>query len=294
MSDSTQEKIREKARELPEPLKVPLRVAFHGLANVYGSLRHLIGRPWCHLLICGYPRSGTSLLYNMLAATLPNYQFTPFEKRAQPLLTRAGNIASKTPMDVFEVEHMLQKNPWKKRLLLVVPLRDLRDILTSRHPMLPEEYFIGYDHSWWPTRQNTWVYDAPGISAIAEQISHLSHLDEVSLLQFRYEDLLADANSIQQQLVDRFGLEFSSTFADFHKNPERLAYRYEGKHSPRDSSLVREHKAVDRDRAGKWQSPEHRGRIIKQFTDFPQLFDLLIQMGYEKDRSWFSDYQRMQ
>lgn len=286
---------------LPESIKAPLRPVYAGTAWIVGGALWKLGTPWRQLLVCGYPRSGTSLLYNMLAASLPGFTFTDFEQRAEPLIRRPGTIASKTPMDVLTLNQIVAANIWHKELLVVIPLRDIRDVLTSRHPMLPGEYFIGCDYSWWPQPDGSWRYDAPGIQEIHAAIHRAGRLDRLDdaptntapgyrTVLFRYEDLLADADSIQRRLAQELDLQFSSSFSSFHERGDRLAYRYEGEHAARDTSMVLENKPVQADRAGKWRNPEHRDRIRDQFKRFPVLFDILIDDGYEANRAWFDAY----
>ena len=85
--------------------------------------------------------------------------------------------------------------------------------------MLPDRYFIGYDHSWWPgdDRFQTWKYDAPGIVEIYDALRELGEQTEIPFHPVRYEDLVAGPNTMQDRLSERFGLEFSGVFADFHQ-----------------------------------------------------------------------------
>ena len=90
------------------------------------------------------------MLYNMLGATLVGFRFEEFELPAIHRIHRLGNIASKYPLDVFNVGSLPKLNIHQKKLMVIVMIRDPRDLVTSRHPILPDRYFIGYDHSWWP------------------------------------------------------------------------------------------------------------------------------------------------
>jgi hypothetical protein len=111
------------------------------------------------------------------------------------------------------------------------------------------------------------------------------------MLQFRYEELLSAPAEVQARIARALDLDFKVDFAEFHEHQANLPYRYEGRHAAVDQTLVRENMPVDRARAGKWRAPEHRQRIIDQFTRFPALFDLLIDTGYETDTTWFDSYR---
>ncbi|MEX2048886.1 MAG: sulfotransferase domain-containing protein [Gemmatimonadota bacterium] len=262
-------------------LKLALTRAYSGSRRLFGSYDH-------QLVVCGYPRGGTSLIYNMLSATLPRFRFEEFEQPVIYRLHRLGNIASKYPLDVFNIKKLLSLNVHRKKLHVIVMIRDPRDLVTSRHPLLPDQYFIGHDHSWWPqdAEFGSWKFNAPGIVEIFREIEELGRQSEIPTYTVKYEDLVEEPNRIQQQLRDRFGLDFADSFADFHQHPEKMAYRYAGRTSPREASLVRENKPADRSRSGKWQAPQHRERIREQFGASAELLGIVRSHGYETSDDW--------
>lgn len=257
-----------------------------------GLLRVTTGTRFVQLVVCGYPRGGTSLLYNMLSASLEGFRFEDFEIPAEYRLHRLGNIASKFPLDILNADRWPSLNVHHKRILVIGVVRDPRDVMTSRHPVVPDRYFIGHDHSWWPQNEDfsEWKFDAPGIIPVHRALQQMEQEEALSFLRVRYEDLVTDPEATQNLLAERFGLEFDHSFRDFHERRDRLAYRYQGRTAARDPSLVRENKAPDPTRAGKWRAPEHRARIIEQFTACPELFSVLRNDGYEPDDSWFEVY----
>lgn len=270
-----------------------LRATRLAAATGYSTLlRTLLGVRWRQLVVCGYPRGGTSLLYNMLSTSLEGFDFDDFEVPAEYRMHRLGNVASKFPLDVLNIRRFGDLNIHEKRVAVLAMIRDPRDVLTSRHPMIPDRYFIGYDHSWWPQNKqfSEWKYDAPGIVDVHEALVECEGSTPFDVLRLRYEDLVADPDAVQDRIVDRTGLEFSGRFRDFHKHEDRHAYRYEGRTAARDPSLVRESKAADTSRTGKWQKPEHRQRIIEQFEACPRLFEIVRAYGYESDDRWYEAF----
>ncbi len=251
--------------------------------------RRLRGEPRTHIAVVGFPRGGTSLLFNMLSTTLPGFRFDDFETRCVERLHRLGDYATKTPLDVLDVPRFPALNGNRKRIIVLAVARDVRDILTSRHPSIPDRYFIGWDASWYPQGPDTdeWGYTAPGVIEIDRAFTAASTVEGVSYTVVRYERLVAEPQAVQAELAEAYGLPFAGQFADFHQDGKRRAYRYEGRFAPRDPALVREDKPVDRSRSGKWRAPEHIDRIREQFDACPALFDILIRDGYEPDRSWF-------
>jgi hypothetical protein len=251
--------------------------------------------PLKQVVICGYPRGGTSMLYNMMSATLKGFECDQFENSCLQYVDRYGSYLSKNPMDVLDIEELTRKNVLRKDLCIIVVLRDLRDVVTSVHPNAPDRYFQGYEGGWSPQGgygEYKLVATQRSIKTLFHAIESLRSLKGARFVFVKYEDLVENPDRQQQILREQFDLKFSGPFSKFHEHPEKHAYRYEGEHAPADPSLVRESSAVDRSRSGKWARPEHRQRILEQFGQYPEMLDMLIHYGYEKDREWFSRFQR--
>lgn len=260
--------------------KAAVSACSHFLRRFFGIRQH-------QLIVVGFPRSGTSLMYNMLSANLDGYTFEEFEEYFIYRIHRFGNIATKAPLDVFHLKHCDALNINGKDICVLILVRDVRDVITSRHPVLPEEYFIGYDHSWWPQDGNftEWAHDAPGVIDIYREIR--KYENDPRVLIIRYEDLIDDSNGIQKKIAEKFQLEFSGAFSEYHDRKDRMAYSYEGKYAPKDKSLVNEGKAVTKQRVGRWSEKEKDViRVREQFTACPELFEVLEHFGYETSRDW--------
>jgi len=276
----------------PEVILAPMRAVKLGLTRAYSRARvRVTGVPYQQLVVCGYPRGGTSLIYNMLSATLSGFRFEAFERPVIHRIHRLGNVASKYPLDLFNLARLPDLNVHDKRVSVIIMIRDPRDVVTSRHPMLPDRYFIGHDHSWWPQDRDfrEWKYDAPGVLEIHAEIETLRDSPRAPLI-VRYEDLVDDPDDIQGRIEADFGLKFGGRFSDFHEREDKLAYSYEGRMEAKDPSLIRENRPVDRTRAGKWRSAAHRGRIQEQFESCPALFEIVKSYGYEADDTWYDPY----
>ncbi len=262
------------------------------ITSLLSNIAKKAGYQQSQLIVCGYPRGGTSLLYNMLSATLQrSHKFTSFEKYYIHHIHKLGNIASKAPLDVNHLDSVNQLNIHGKKITAIIVIRDIRDVVTSKHPIQSDEYFIGHDFSYWPQGNSLedWKYDAPGVVAITEKIRALRENPEIYIL--KYEDLVKEPDAIQQDLKQRFDLPFEGLFSKYHEFKGDLAYKYEGKYKAKDESLVMEGKAVE-NRAKRWQQEKYRERLISQFEQCPELFNILVEFGYESDREWFEEYKK--
>ena len=254
----------------------------------------LLGRPKKkQIIICGYPRGGTSLLYNMMSSNLPGFVCDTFEVPALKSLWRYQNHLSKNPMDILQLEEISARNVRNKRIFVIIVIRDPRDVLTSRHPNGPDRYFIDYDGRWSPRGVYPYdiVYTDMGVKRVHRAILGSTQIRGINAVQVRYEDLVMNPDEVQGRIGEFIEVSFCGLFSEFHKKRKKHAYKYEGDTRPKDSSLVRENQAVDTSRLGKWRMSEHAPRIAEQFTAHKELFDIVRAYGYEADDLWFDAYR---
>ena len=271
-------------------IKRLLRPVAHSYWRIANRLDIWRGHRGKHIVICGYPRSGTSLLYNMIAASIEGFQCEEFETEAVQRLHRRGSFVTKFPLDVLSIEQILRANTLSKDIYFLLLIRDVRDLITSRHPQVPDRYFIGYKSSLWPLdpRFAKWNYNAPGIEAVHNAIRDCASRRDIRTLQIRYETLVTDTDAVQRQIEDFLGVKFPESFADYDRRPHKHVYKYTGRYQAKDASLARESSRVDSKRVAKWRNPEHREVLQQQFSQHPELFQILIDEGYEQDAGWFS------
>jgi hypothetical protein len=258
-------------------------------------LLHPGAPPRRQIVVCGFPRSGTSLLYNMLAVTLPDFPRDDFEVSALRSIWRFEHHLSKLPLDVLSLDAIRERNVHGKRIQVLVPIRDPRDLVTSIHPNVPDDYFIGWEASYRVGlgESGAPALERPGIREIEACLRAQAGRPGLELVRVRYEELVHDPDATQAWLAAHTGLEFHGCFSEFHRDAERLPYRYDASHlrSGADVRQVREHTAPDPSRAGKWRDPVHRARIREQFGRHPELLELVRAWGYEKDDTWFEAWR---
>jgi hypothetical protein len=270
--------------------RIRLEVALDRAARALSPSR----APDTQIVICGYPRSGTSLLYNMLATALPGFRRDAFEVCALERIWRRGDWISKRPLDVFLARAIAEDNALRKRLVFVIPLRDLRDVLTSVHPNVPDEYFIGYEKGWRVRLgEAAPSLDAPGIAAIHAEIERLRGDPALESVCLRYEDLVRDPDAVGAELERRLGRRFARPLSAFHRHPGEHPYRYDAAHTRPGAVAAgaRERLAASAAGIGRWREPEHRARIRSEFRSHRELFALLRSDGYERDDAWFREYE---
>jgi hypothetical protein len=217
-----------------------------------------------HILICGFPRSGTTLLQMMLENGIPEARRLGREVGAWRAATYIWRnhpvLISKVPQDIFRLEPVrdfYSLRPANLRIILMV--RDPRDVLTSQRKFGgPDGYCVGAER-WRKYFQ-----------------AFLRHRNDPDVLVVRYEDLVCDPIS-QQQRIEAFTNETAFTpFSDFHSvaRPDFDIETLNGVR-PVEQSLI-----------SRWLQPEHRQRIQSMINAIEELAEALIELGYESDDRW--------
>jgi hypothetical protein len=233
-----------------------------------------------HVFVCGYPRSGSTMFYNMLRTTVTNFAFLEREMPAQAVIARPEDYVTKRPLDIFDIDSIRSANILKKRLFAIILIRDLRSVVTSRHRNVPDDYFIGFDHQYF-VHDGTATFTNPGVIQTHNAIASTWRRRDLAKIIVRYEDILKDGAGTQTKLGEAIGFAYGGAFADFHKHETPPALEYQ----------LNTRRAPDLGAIDAWRAPQHRQRIKDQFTRCPQLLELLKIYGYETDDAWFEPYR---
>lgn len=195
------------------------------------------------------------MIYAMIRSTVLDYRVLDEEMPGKRFEAHE-NVISKRPLDIF-----YQFDPPRPRLVMI---RDVRSVITSIHWKHPGKYFVGADRC---------LEQTPGVISQWNAIRLLR--DDPINLVLKYEDVTADPEWAQAQIGMHFGLEFEGRFSDFADSdiPEGLERPLNGKR-PVDSGHD-------------WR--KHLPRVKEQFRAHPELFDILIDSGYETGREWYGE-----
>ena len=237
--------------------------------------RGLIGeRLRAHVVVCGFPRSGSTLLQQMVLAGVRGVDAWTTEVEARWAAEHANRrrpwLLTKRPEDVDHVDDVRDwyvANPG--RALVLLTTRDARDVLTSRHAGYPPER--GYYCS---TRR--W-------SQTDARVRSLRRDDDVH--EVRYEHLVDDPDAVGERLADAVGWDVVVPFGRWHE-------------AAQESSLDRMTRGalggvrpVERSRVQRWRAPEHTARLRHVLAELPQLPRRLVEEGHEPDESWADAYR---
>lgn len=234
-----------------------------------------------HILVTGQSRAGSSLLYSMLQRTLTGFNIPGPEFPARAVIHMPGNTCSRRGYDLFDFDRILATADGRKRLDLIVMLRDPRDILTTYDDRLPDDYVCSADQSYFTAAQSGPQQILPGVLAVHDQIARIASSQDGphGVIMLKYEHLVEEPRRVQNLLADGLELTFSGDFSQYHAR-EIESHGW-------DLTGIR---PADAPRVQRWRAPHHRARIIDQFTRFPKLHEMVVDLGYEADQSWYDNY----
>ena len=206
--------------------------------------------------IVGCPRSGTTLLMELLSTCFASGGYCEHELSIfQPVDEIEGAYFTKQPNDIKQLRHIFYADP---ELFVIYLGRDPRAVITSKHRESPGQYFCNY-RVWRECDDAAAAYEA-----------------HPRFLRLRYEDLVIDADAVQQQICERFPfLQQLHPFSEFQQfaRPSEASQR-----------AMNGLRAVNRESLQKWQN--HLPRVVEQLAANPRMAQDLVRLGYEKDTSW--------
>ncbi len=162
---------------------------------------------------------------------------------------RATRWAEKSPANVRHLKNIFEYYPDARFIHLI---RDPRDVLTSRHPSRPGEY--------WVTPQR-WVED---VSA------GLDMKDDPRVLSIRYEDIVSNYEDSARKMLEFVGEDYVDEMENWHEHTNVQ------KNRAWDSSVQQVHTKS----LGKWQKPEYAERV-EEIMSNAKLVEMMKVLGYK-------------
>jgi hypothetical protein len=217
-----------------------------------------------HILICGFPAAGTTLLQLMLENGLPRARRFGREVggwRAATYTWRNHEVViSKVPHDLFRLEPLRRFYATRQAGLRVILMqRDPRDLLTASRTVGGREIYCGRTCLWQK------YYDA-----------FLRHRSDPDTLVVRYEDLVADACGQQSRIESFVGQTMAVPFRSFDA-VERRDF---------DTTTLCGLRPVEATRVARWTRPEHADRLRHVLSQAPDLAEAVVELGYETNTDW--------
>jgi hypothetical protein len=245
-----------------------LRETCVAIAHHAADRRWLGVKPARGVVICGFPRSGTTLLQLMLETAYPSSRHFGHERSGLLTARRAwpgkhSLIITKRPNDVFWIDEIRQAYRARaSRPCFIVTMRDPRAVLTSKH-VSRSDYYVSVER---------W-------RSIFDHMRYVRHASDVVVVE--YGDLVRRPHDVQERLVRAIGEDPDVPFDAFAEAvPAGFRTRALNGVRPLDASSLE-----------KWRQPEHRERLREVLATMPELPSVLVEEGYESSETWTSDYQ---
>lgn len=209
------------------------------------------------ILITGCPRSGTTLMGQLVAHGFSNVIFLPNERKIlefTELVPEDHWVVAKRARDASILRECVEQGFW-----VIWMTRDPRDVVVSIYSGDKNRFRVDFPR-WYLSQQR--VARIAGYS---------------KLLMVSFEKLLKDPETLQIMIENSIGLKRIRSFNEcwryfdtFETNPNIKALNSV---RPMDSSVI-----------GGWK--RFQDRITKTVELYPEILDCLIDLGYETDRLW--------
>jgi hypothetical protein len=220
-----------------------------------------------HVVMCGFPRSGTTLLQLMMETAYPSARTFHRERAALAAVQntwpgRHALMITKRPDDLFWLDEVRTQYRHRRATpRFIISLRDPRAVLTSRHAKKP-----GY------------CVPCGKWRAAFNHIQYNLQFDDVITVE--YADLIEKPADVQERLA---------AFIQFQ--PERKFDEYlAGVPDNFDTTALNGVRPLDRGGLDRWRAPKHRDRIRQILRELPELPERLIELGYERNTTWMREY----
>ena len=220
-----------------------------------------------HLVMCGFPRSGTTLLQLMVETAYPTARTFHRERAALAAIKntwpgRHELLITKRPDDIFWLDEVRDRYRERRpKPLFVISVRDPRAVLTSVHAKKPG-------------------YCVPPEKWRATHAHMLYNQQFADVTTIEYRDVVERPRDVQNRLAAFMGVEPEIPFEQYLKSVP----------SDFDTTALNGVRPLDSSNVDRWRSSKHRARIQQLLHDLPELPDRLIEMGYEADTSWVGEY----
>lgn len=162
---------------------------------------------------------------------------------------------SKLPADIKRIHYIMDGAP---ELYVIYMERDPRSVITSIHRIDTKKYFCDF---------SVWLRSYSAAKRL---------LSNPRFMLIRYEDLVRDPDAVQARIQERLPfLVPTRSFSSYHEV---------AKPSYKADEAMGGVRAVSADRVEGWK--EHLPRVKAQLEKYPRMPEILVEAGYEKDRSW--------
>lgn len=226
-----------------------------------------------HVLICGMSRAGTTLLHSLILNSLAGFDFFDTEVSALAHGGHPRSLVTKRPLDCLVLEQ-IERQLSDVDLRIVFCVRDPRSVVCSIHRDVSHDYFIGY-------RSQYYIVPDQGICeptnpGLRQVFAAWRKVRDHAFTMY-YEDLVSDPDAAQRRLFDYIGEPFQHRFSAFDESSKTAAGM---------AVALNGQRRIDADGLDSWT--KHPLRIWNEFTENPALFEMLRELGYEKDNRWFT------
>lgn len=211
------------------------------------------------------------MLYNMIRFSAGDAIYAPPHEIKASLTTQiiSRQLATKRPLDLLDLDAISTNLGRFRDLQFLVCIRDPRDLVTSRHRWMRQQFFQGADYQFYVSG-GVKAFANPGVAACYDALKKAETEGRHRLLTLRYEDLIVAPERARQLLCFATGFPLNQPFAEFHAAPI----------PPELSPQLNGIRSVETFTSAAWTRPERLTQAYRQVTLFPELEEIAKAWGY--------------
>lgn len=227
-----------------------------------------------HTVLCGFPRTGSTLLQLMAQSCLDDVRIFDGEVEALDVIahfSRSGRLLTKCPDDILRVDQIADAYAAHEsaHAEFVITVRDPRDILTSKHAAYTQArgYYVTIDR----------------MLAQWKAVRNARQRQDTCIV--RYETLVTNPDQVQALFLDKYQWPSLTDFAHYHEKAETCVQ------DSMTHGALGGVRPVDDEHLYRWRADTHALRIRELLNDMPELTDMCIDLGYETNDHWADSYR---
>lgn len=223
-----------------------------------------------HLIICGPAKSGTSDLYDLIRAHLPDAVFAPNRKCSalNTLSVFSRKLVTACPSDLFRVDDLFSAIGHIRKLKVLIIIRDPRELIITIDNSFPAQYYQSWDFS--IMLESNKSFTGPGVAAAFKKVRQVTSSFPKNSLVLRYEDLFDSPLALLGQIEAFCSLAFKERFDSVESGQ-----RFGADAPPNEPTTPKDELNTE-----PWTHEANRRRISLQLRLFPEIESHLQLYGY--------------
>ncbi len=226
-----------------------------------------------HVIITGPSRSGKTVLYNLLRATISQNCLFPKQETAalNTIQYFSRLVVSERSLDLMDYHNILQKLGKIRSIKFIILIRDPQELLCQKKDFFANQYWHGYDYQLHTPGRKYVSFSDPGIITFFRKIEELCQANKENIMLVRFEELINNPQKIQQQISSFCSISFNLGFDMVRADDMPNDYQ---------TNEIKNFKSLKDIQVSSLTNDAHINRVLLQLQLCPELEKTITAFGY--------------